>query len=76
MEIELSKTVPFHAFSVFPVHLIAGVISVSEPQNWAPNFSPTSYPILPMFSGMEDPLKTEGLPSQIKSFPQIASGIP
>jgi len=41
----------------YPIENNASVIRNFEPQNFTPNISPSFYPILSIFSGMEDPLK-------------------
>ena len=62
----MNKTAFFRslASSVFPIHLSIVVIGNLEPQNWAPNFSPISRWIFPVFSGMEKPPKVFHPPSK------------
>ena len=67
----MNKTAFFRSlpFSVFSVHLSIGVISNLKPQFWAPNFSPISCQIFPIFSGMEEPWKVFHPPS--KDLPKL-----
>ena len=63
------------ASSVFPIHLSIVVIGNLEPQNWAPNFSPISRWIIPVFSGIENPWKVfrphQKIPQNCFQYPLI-----
>jgi len=68
----LQRPFSLKASSALPMRRRVCDIRNFEPQNCTPNISPSIYPILPIFSGMEDPLKVFHSPP--KCFSKSTSG--
>jgi len=61
----LQRPFSLKASSALPMHRRVCDIRNFVPQNCIPNFFPSFYPILPIFSGMEDPLKVFHSPPKV-----------